>query len=302
VGGEVGGYLVVIDRARVAPWLEEISRALGREVDEVLAPQMAMLGLGLQVEERAEVIEVSPGGSVVAHRLALGEIVELSRPFDAAESAESMVTLRLGGIESASDTGRLVDAEQLAVAAGLAGRVAPGRYCPLMGSAPRGAARWAVPVAAAALALGAMWGANWTGEARYRRAVDEMDRTQLAARTRVQSVERDRTLALRLVDLLDSASRGPVAGARSVLSDLAAAQSALGSDGFMYRVEVDRSGVSLRGEATRASDILNRLESTPGFRSARNLSTAGQVEERGLEMFDVRAERTPTGAAKGAAR
>ncbi len=302
-----GGYLIAVDRDRLDPWLSAIRSALGREVDLVLAPHMAFFGLGLQSVERAEILEQQTSGALVCHRLWRGEITELFRPYDESESVDAAAHLRLfsagsGKPDSGTSNGAtLIDPGELAIGAAIATRVAPERFAPLLGQPPSVALRWAPPAAAALLALAAIWGATWTMKARYLAAAERIEQRQILNEQALLDVQSDRIETLRLVALLEAAARGPAASRRSVLSDLSAAHAALPADGFLYRVEVDAGGVSLRGESQRASDVLQRLESTPGFRSARNVSSPALVEERRSEMFDVRAERapaTPTGGAR----
>ena len=310
-----GAYLVAIDRARLDPWLAAIRSALGTEVYAVLAPHMAMLGLGLQSAERAEVLEQRAGGGQVCHRLWRGDVTEMFAPLSDSESPRSVLRVRLpgsddrGGLAGAAASGQHtaaksavgVDAWDLAIAAALAPHVAPGSYVPLLGRRSTGAWRWALPAAAIALALLATWGASQTNEARFLAAAERVEREQAAWQAQLAEVERDRDETLRLVGLLEAAARGPVAVRRSVLPELAAAHAALPAEGFLYRVELDGAGVALRGESKRASDVLQALDATPGFKGARNVSTPAPVEERSSEMFDIRAERVP-GAATGATR
>lgn len=304
--GNSGAYLVAVDRARLDPWLDAIRAALGRDVDLVLAPHMAILGLGLQSVERAEVLERQTGGAMVCHRLWRGEITELYHPLDESGAGQHITRLRLAESVPAIDNERSapgvprIDVHELCAAGALAPLVAPGRFAPLMGRAPHGARRWALPAAGVALGLVALWGASWTIDARYRSASERIERSQEGREQALAAVERDRSATLRLVALLDAAARGPVASPRSVLPELVAAHAALPTDGFLYRVELDGSGVTLRGESKRASDVLEQLDRTPGFRSARNVSTPAPVEERASEMFDIRAERAPVAASGGA--
>lgn len=282
-----GGYLVAAERARVDPWLSLIETAAGRSVHRVMPAQAAVLGLGLQNEPEAEVIERLASGAGVVHRLHWGRVRELGAPL--AERTTPLPRLAFDARDSLR--GEPVSAEDLAVAGALAGRIAPGSFAPLSGPASKAAKRWLGPVAALIGAGAVVWFASGVAEARFARAASEIESERAAARAALDASARLREEADRLESLIRRGIAEPTASWRSVLPDLLQAQRVVGDDGFLHRIELDGRSVSLVGEARRTSDVLRRLEEAPEFVRARTTGASVIVEERGTEQFSVRADR-----------
>ncbi len=89
-------------------------------------------------------------------------------------------------------------------------------------------------------------------------------------------------------------------GWSGVMPDLAAAHRVIPDDAFLYDLRVDNRRVFLRGEASRASDVLRSLESSPAFTAPTRQSPTQVVQERGTETFDLAATRA--GVTGGAAK
>lgn len=299
-GGEAG-YLIAADRHALKPWIDALARVLGRPVDTVVSSHMALPGLGLQSEPESEVAESS--GSNLSHRLAFGEVTELNAPRDERLAARLLLP---GGAppEPVPAEAKRVSGSDLAVAAAIAPRVAGGRISPLIGRPFAADRRWLPAAAVIAAAMLFIWLARWTESARYERGIARLD---LERADRAALLEDARATRRRAMDLdarlraVESA-RGPAAS--GMLPAVDAAQAVLPQGAFLYRVDVDPRAITIKGESARAGDVLRALEDAPEFQGARELDTPMTVEERGLEMFNIRADRVhaSTGSAEGGAR
>jgi len=297
-GRAVSGALVAAERSRVEPWRRAIESAAGRPLHAVLPMHAALQGLGLQSIEHAEILERLPGGPLVAHRLHWGRLRDIAAPYSESAPREGQRLV----LDAADATqGRPVTPEELAVGAALAPIVAPESYWPLEGPTPRAPRRWLFPVAAAIGAGALLWAASSIAESRYARAADALEAEQEAIKATYEDAQQTRAEALRLAALLRKGVFEPTASWRSIMPDLAVAQSVVPDDGFLYRLDYDTRSVTLTGEAKRASDVLKRLEDTDAFSGARTLGASTIVEERVTEQFSIRADRvgltvTPAGA------
>lgn len=292
--GPAGGYLIGVDLARLSPWLDIVSRGLGRPVDQVLAPPMALLGLGLQSEPEAVVFERLTSGAVVSHRLRAGEIEELSS-LARAESTGSVAARSL--FDSAMPGITPTSPGQFAAAGALASMVAAPAFRPFAGRRPARSRRWIPAAAGFAAALLCVVLAGQAQSWRVDRGIAALDDKALALATQLEDARRAHDEARRLIALLRAADAALPRGA-AVLPDLLAARTAVPAEGFLYRVELDGGSATLRGEARRSGDVLRSVEQAAEFQAAREMDAPIAVEERGTEMFHVRAERV---GSKGAA-
>ncbi|MBL0928218.1 MAG: PilN domain-containing protein [Phycisphaerales bacterium] len=292
------GYLVAVQRSALTPWLDRIQSLLGRPVDVVLAPPIALLGLGLQHEAEAVVAEASPAGPPLAHRLRFGRIAELASPAGPSERFAASLPDEGAGLTPAN----LRAARDLAAASALAHRVAPADFAPLLGRNPSARRRWLTPAAAAVLAGLLLFASARTDAARHDSAMASLVEDERSIEPRYQAVSRARTEAARYSALIAAASGARTTGWRPILPVLSSARAVLPADGrsFLYRLDADDKTVTLKGEAARASDVLRRLEENPEFRNARSLAPAVAVPERSLESFDLRADRRPPAQPPGA--
>lgn len=299
-GESAGGYIVAADRARVQPWLDALRSALGREVDEVLTPHMALAGLGLQRESSAVVLDPDAGGAGVCHRLRLGEVVELcARSSGASSDGEaSRVLPEAGGASAGSVSG-----SELAWSAVLAGRVGPESYAPVLGRRARPPRRWLAPAACALAAAGLLPASGALMESRYREAISTRLAQSEAERASIDEARRALADLERYAALAREASGKTFAAGPSLLVDLAEVFGVVreaGAGAFVYRVELDGSSLSLQGEAPRAGDVLRAVEKLESYQSARQASDPSPLEERAGEVFHVRADRVaPSGTGGG---
>lgn len=297
-GGEGGsverGYLVVASRREVGAWTDRLERALGREVSEVLSTQMAMLGLGLQHESRAGVIERAASGAEEIHWLRYGEVEELGAPWagemDDTTEVSGAVLRRLPGAE-AGDPADDIDGHELAIAGGLASIAGGGAFAPLVGKPAPAPKRWVAPLAGVAAAALLLWGGSVVLERRYERAIVDLRAQDGAIAERLARIEATRAELSRTTAMIEGAIGKTVAGWKSVMPELAAAHAVIPDDAFLYDLRLDGRRVVLRGEAPRASDVLRNLESSEAFTSPTRQSPTQVVQERGTETFDLAATR-----------
>ncbi|TVQ31710.1 MAG: hypothetical protein EA376_08585 [Phycisphaeraceae bacterium] len=292
VGEEAGagGCLVAVRRSLVAPWIDAIGAATQRPILHVLSPHMAMLGLGLQGEARADVIEPGPHGGALRHELAWGRPVALGEPDHADEALAHGTRVTLPG-ESEQPVAGEIEPHQLAIAAAMAPVVAPGVFAPLLGPTPPLPKRWIPPAvgAAAALALFLAGPAMW--ESRLVRATDSLRAEHATMQDRVDSVQALRQQAERYGRLVNEGVAQATSEWGSVLPTLIDAQRSLGDRGYFYRLEVTTRELHMVGEAGNATGVLERLETSEALTSARITSPVTTSNQTGLETIDVRVDR-----------
>jgi len=279
------GLLVAIRRSRVQPWLDLIERVFGRPVQEVVAPQMAMLGLGLQGREEAVVCESGGPSSPPMHRR-----LRFGRPIDAGEPAPTVRSdAALLPDESNADEPERVGPVDLALAAALIRETAPGEYAPLIGQTPSPARRWAPPAILGAAAALLLLAAGPTFAARLDRATDAMEEQRRAMEEEVERVLDLRARAERFSTLLEQGVASPTRRWRSVLTPLVDMHEAFGAAGFVHRLEIRAESVSVRGEAPQATAVLERLESSDLLTGAAFTSPVSKAGE--ADVLEIRAER-----------
>ncbi len=280
-----GALLVAIRRSRVQAWLDLIERVFGRAATELLTPQMAMLGLGLQGEEEATVHE--PGGPAtppIRRRLRYGRPVDGGAPGGGAEDESALLP-----DESNVDDPRRVAPADLAIAAALAREAAAGEYAPLLGSAPSPARRWASPALLGAAAALLLIAAGPTFGARLDNAKDALRAEQDRLEPDVQHVRDLRARAERLRNLLEKGVSAPTRDWKSALPPLVDIHEAFGDAGFVHRLEIRPDSISVRGEAPQATTVLERLESSESLAGASLTAPVGKSGD--ADVLEVRAER-----------
>lgn len=290
-------YLVAARCSDVEPWVSMIEGAFQRPIDMILAPQMALLGAGLADHDRADVIHRSDDGLCSLTSLERGALKEIVPGVDS-RALESVDEVRydlgegeLARREVAIDEPTLPPRINLAVSATSAPRAAPRHFAPLAGRVPRREPAWLAPAACLVLAMAFALLGGVLRDARYDRHLKALDERAVAMREHLASVQHDRSELGRMALMLSDRIEPRTSRWRSVLPELEALWDSLPEEAFVYRVRIDSSGLTLRGEATRASEVLERLERAPGFARVRSIDAPVLVQERGLEQFHVHAER-----------
>lgn len=291
-----GGRLIAIRRKIAEPWLHAIEDAAGVQTSTLLAPHMAMLGLGLQDRDRATVIEPIDENESVRHTLRRGLPVSIGEAHDRADADQDAV---LPAHEPDATTRAEVDGADLAVAAALAPVVAPKAFAPMAGALPNRAAEWLAPAAAAVLAAALLITAPIMYETRLRSGLAALRAEQASLTDEYQRVRSLRSNTERLASLLIEGVRDPLAPWRPTMPVMAEAQGALTGDGagegFLYRLLVDARGVTISGEADDAGAVLQLLEDSPLLTSARRTGPLMPSPEAGWSIFEMRAERAAIG-------
>ncbi len=286
-----GGAVIAMRTTHVAPWLEALERAGSRRV-EVVTPHIAALGLGLQHDARAEVIDAA-GAALVRHEFAHGRALSIAQPMHAGQTEPSSryILPAAQGIYPKDAPGKQLSEFDLALGAALAPTVAGGVFSPIVGRDPAAPKRWLASVAAGVAAVILLAAAGPLLGARLARATDALqtDREQMAGE--VEQIVRMRTDAERYSRLLSEGVAQPTSEWRSVLPALIDAQAALGAEGFLYRIEVTPDHLTMQGEAESASETLEQLEGSPSLAGARHMRPVRTSGVTNKQIFEIRAGR-----------
>lgn len=296
------GYLVAARRDAIDPLAERAAQLIGRAVDEIIPHHAALLGLGLQHHSRVGLVDETPAGEVIIHRLHDGEIAELAAPWSGevtdAAALSGLELLRLptvgrarGERDGALRALRRISAEELAIGAAIAGRLRPRRYAPLRGRTARSAPRWAAPVAAVLAAVLVLALTPAIENARYARALDELAAETSAIEADLERARAARAETARVRELVERELRPAVAGWTPVTGDLAAALGVLPDDAYVYEVRLTPGSLRLRGEAPTTGELLRAIEDAPEFVGAARENPSSAVPMRDAETFDFSARR-----------
>lgn len=301
-GGEGSGraYLVAAARHDIQKWSGHLERALGHEVSEVLSSHMAMLGLGLQHDQRAGLIEATPAGEEI-HWLRYGQVEELGAPWSSEmDDSTTLAGARLVRLPGAGDGGGVdeLSGHDLAIGAALAPVVAGGRFAPVIGRTSTAPRRWLAPAAAAVAAGLLLWVAPGVREARYERALADLEVREAAMESDFTRIEGMRSELARLRGLMEDGVGSVAKGWRSPMPDLVAIHDVLPAGAYVYDVGVTESRATIAGEAPRASDVLRALEASSAFRDPRQESPTAPVPGGERERFDFSATRTAAGGSR----
>lgn len=295
------GYLCAVRKDLMNPWIMMIEQALGRAPDIMLAPPMAIFGLGLQQTESAGVVERQASGIRTIHRIEYGEITSLSEPWSPeADEPAALAGMRLIELPTAATYEPYpgiegIDPQQYAASCALAAVVGSASLAPLHGKAPRRLPAWTVPAAAVLLAA-LLLGASFPLRA------DRYDRAIAAAAAQEQQIQQDFMRVSRLHEdaearrkSLHAIVRNHYDGWKPMTPDLAALRDTMPDGAFIYRYTLDASHLTIHGEAPRAADVLLAIERSDAFTAAQQISPPSLVEDRALERFHIRARRSPGG-------
>lgn len=294
-GNGWGGYLVGVSESLVRPWMALLERAAGRGVDRVLTVQMAMLGLGLQGHERADVLE-SIGGGWLRHRLVRGLVERIGEPWGEGDplAAEAVAI----GAGSPAPGVRAVTGDDLAVAAALAPRVAGDSFVSLNGRPSRALARWAWPAGMVAASVALLVAGGVWRQSRVERATERLDARIAAISADVRATAEARSEAERLAAMIESARGVSREAERKILPLLIAAMESVPAGGFISTIQITPDRLVMRGEAPQAGEVVRFIEVSPEFEQARLMSpvtaSPGPAEPGApaRETFDLTAVRT----------
>jgi hypothetical protein len=284
-----GGYLIAASASRVEPARRAIEDALGVSVSRILAPQMAMLGLGLQHMDHAVVDEPSPFGSAMLHTLQRGVVRALAEPESPMTVSDAPDARLPAALDTEDDERAAID---LAVAAALAPRVAPQEFTPLSGRAPRGPRHWVRPALAAGIAVALFIAASSALDARYAAARDAVLAEQTGLAPAVDAVMRARGEYETLAADLEAIARLESATPTSAFPALVAAVETLPTHASLERLRVEPGRIVLEGFADEGSTVLARIEANDAFAGARPIAAAQQLPEPvNKESFEIAADR-----------
>ncbi len=283
------GTLVAAQRSCADQLLEPLRRALNARPAAVLAPQQAMLGLGLTDRHTARVAERSPLGTALVHTLRRGVPVALAEPDNhpaGAHDATIPTTL-----PEHND-----DAVRIAIGAALARSCAASHVIPLAGRATPLAVRMATPLVVAGVAAMVVLVAAFASETRLEHASATLARTTDSRAAEAAELRRDLGRLDRLNQLIASARALGIDDPPTTVVALDAAHRVLPDDAFLTQLTLTPRSVAMRGAAERAQAVLRNLEASDAFTAARQDAPSqrfglGEPPIDTYETFDLTATR-----------
>ena len=293
---DAAGYICAARRDAVEAWSDVVRTVTGRAPDAVLAPAMALVGLGGQRTESMVVLQRTLAGGLVSHTLRFGRVVDVAQPIDEDRLASvraSSATIRVmpdaDGAESIAG-GEPIACAELAIAGAMAMIMGDGEFVPLAGQAPRTAPRW-VAAAGALIAAGVLaWGASSVRGWRYEQAIDRLAAEESGLDAGVARVQAMRAESSRLAALLRDGVEKTTGRWAPRTTELAAAIALIPEGGYIYRLSATGTGITIEGEAPKASAVLAALERSPRFTNARPQDPTTAVQGRSTESFGIRAD------------
>jgi len=283
-----GGVLIGVDRSRADQWRSALGEAIGRPVALVISPHMAALGLGLQHEEHAQILEQD--GST--HTMRWGRYTAIG-DLDNTDGGPRPRRIELTEDPEDEQGGPIA----LAIGAAIAPDIAGFSFRPVSGPAPRAPRRWLAPAACAAIAMGLFVLAGSTERHRFQQAVAQEQARQAQLADELAETQRLRLEAERLTRLVNDGVVATAEGWSSMLPALIEAQRALPENGALHRLELDGDSVELRGETASAGDALKALEASEAFTDASFTAPLSKSPD-GADLFELRAKRA-AGQSKG---
>ncbi|MCB9838795.1 MAG: hypothetical protein H6813_05610 [Phycisphaeraceae bacterium] len=275
------GMLVGAERSRLEPWTSAIASALDHPISSVRSAAMSALGLGLQHDERAVVVE--PDGSAMTLRwgrvVSVGELLT-----EQGEAGSRTITLSNDPDDPAGGPGAL------AIASALADVVAPASFRPISGKASAPERRWAAPALCALLAIALLIFASYVGDRRYERATAAQTQRQRELADALDETQRLRLETERLTRLLNEGVAATINQWEAITPALIEAQAAIPPDGTLHRLDLDTSAIALRGEAGDAGAALTALEASDSFTDAAFTAPVSKSTDN-TDLFELRADR-----------
>ncbi len=294
-GTDAAGYLFAARRDAIDTWIEKLRTITGRGPDAVLAPAMALIGIGGQRTETFVALERSISGGLFAHTLRFGRAADLAHRIDSERlasirsSGAIIRSLPSAGETSASSEGLPISPAELAIAGGMAMIMGGGEFAPLTGAPPRTAPQWAAGVAALIGAGVIVWAALGLRGYRYERAIEHLAREEQTLDAGVAQVQAMRAESARLAALVRDGVGAASAKWSPRMPDLAAAVSIMPTGAFLYNISASNTGITIQGEAPKASAVLAALESSPRFANAIQQDPTIAIPEYATESFGLRA-------------
>jgi len=295
-GADVTGYLFAARRDAMDAWTEKVRTIVGRGPDAVLAPGMALIGIGGQRTESLVVLERTSTGAQLAHSFRFGRATELAQPID----SDRLATIRSSGavvrsIPAASagrehDGALPISPTELAIGGGMAMLMGGGELAPLLGAPPRTTPRWAPGIAAMIGAGVLVWGAIAVRGYRYEHAIESLAREEATLDAEVARVQSMRAESARLTSLVRDGVGATSARWSPRLPDIAAVASIIPDGSYLYSIGVSNAGVNIQGEAPKASTVLGALEASPRFAKADRRDPTVAIPEKSTEIFSLHAE------------
>lgn len=278
------GAMFVAPKRDAEPWRERVAQVFGRPVDETIASTMALPALGLQSRERVTIVE--PGTRPLATTLSWGRPMEVAEPFD--EQAVSGELFTLG--DASAPGAQKLSMEALGAAAGRLPFV-PGVKYRALGLESGAKLDRRVPLVAslALIAIIAFALASFVTDARYESAIASIDARMDDRSDELAEVQRLRARTREIASTIENVN-DVTNDWSSVLPDLASAFETVGDEGFVHRVELTPARLVISGEAPESLAVLEALEQTEAFGSARQSGSLTQTP-RELETFNVEARR-----------
>jgi heme exporter protein D len=282
----VSGMLVGVAGSRVEPWLSALGEAMGEPVMSVRSEQIAALGLGLQHEEIATVVE--PDGS--AHLLRWGRMTAIGELLDEADAHQGK-RLTLTDDPDDEDGGPWA----IAIASALVDAVTPGSFRPLTGPAAKQPRRWLAPAACAVLAIAMLMLASTVSDRRHQGAIAKEQQRQAQLSDALAETQRLRLETERLTRLLNDGVVATVDQWEDITPTLIEVHAAISNGGTLHRLDLDRTSIAVRGETRDNGVALRALESSPAFTRAEFTAPVTTTTD-GAYFIELRADRVSSGS------
>jgi hypothetical protein len=269
------GALVAVRRDVIDPLVDALRQSTAGARVTVVSSHIAALGLDVQGAPRTSVVE-NDGAVDASLELAGGLPIHIDEP-----APRSQTILRIGEDVSPAD---------LAAAAPMASLAAPGAWAPMTGDAPNAWKRHLPAGAAIALAALLLAASPLIWNARLSAGAEAAEVRRVELREAFDRAQSARAEAERLTELSRAFDRATADWA-SVMPAVTQAVEALGAEGFIYRLQLERGVLTMTGESPAPGDALERLESARALSNARfTTPLTPSPTDPALRVFTIRAE------------